>query len=338
MSKKQKQYTRLRGAALISSNRLYLMPDHLLSISTTFFSEDHMRFYYKDIQAIITRKTLMGKILNLSFGILLIIFFIPALRLNGGWAVFFFTVTGLFFLLLIINWLRGPTCICHILTPIQTVRLHALKRIRNAKKAMDQLLPLIESTQGILSRESISEIQQEEESKPAIKKALTAFRHEQGTFHIFLFSLLLINGVFITIDIFYQNIALSLISSLIMMATAVFLIISLIKQTGSNLYKALKVITWSTVLYMCVALISSYIVSFYAMIKNPGISNNQLEFFNKISSLSPMENPWLMGLSVFDLSCSFIIGISGLLFLRKFRKEYEKSQDGPKPSHDDAFL
>jgi hypothetical protein len=259
-------------------------------------------------------------------------FCIPALRFNGGWSGFFFIITGLFFLLFMVNLFRGPTCVCHIMTPIQTVKLPALRRIRNTKKAMAQLRSLIEGAQGILPQESLGEIQQERKFRPAAKKIHTAIRHEQGTLHIFLFSLLLTSAVFIAIDIFYQNVPLSLLSGLITLSLTVLLIISLIKQTGSDLYKALKLLTWSAVGYLCVAFISGYVILFYMAITNPHISNNQWELIKRISGMSPMEYPWLMGLSIFSLICSLIIGISGLVLINKFRKEYESSQTNLQPS------
>ncbi|TAL24880.1 MAG: hypothetical protein EPN94_06380, partial [Nitrospirae bacterium] len=156
MSKEPKSYKRLSGGGFLTSNRLYTGADHLLSITATSFSEDYMRFYYKDIQAIIARKTIKGKVFNLGFGIFLIIFLMPALWVHGGWAGFFYIMAGLLFLLLMINWLRGPTCECHIMTPIQTVKLPALRRIRKAEKAIARLRSLIEGAQGVLPEESLS--------------------------------------------------------------------------------------------------------------------------------------------------------------------------------------
>lgn len=337
MPKKQKPYTRLRGRGLVGSNSLYLGSDHLLSINTTFFSEDYMRFYYRDIQALITRKTSTGKILNLVFTILLIIFLIPALRLEGGLSGFFFTLTVPFFILIIINWLKGPTSVCHIVTPIQTVKLPALRRIKITKKAINQLRPYIENIQGILTQESLQGINQEEDLKSNLKKTFRPLKYEKGTFHFLLFSFLLANVIFISIDIFYQNMALTFISTIIMLATIVFLIIALIKQTGSALYNALKIITWSTTGYICIYYIFSIIISFYIVLKNPGVSNNQWELIKKASALSPMEYPWLMGFSVFSLCISLIIGISGLVLIGKFRKEYNTSQDIPKSSNDGSL-
>lgn len=338
MSKAQKPYKRLSGTGFINSNRIYTGAGHVLSVTTTLFSEDYMRFYYRDIQAVIIRKTVGGKIFNLVFAILLIIFCIPALRLDGGWSGFFFFMAALFLLLLLINLLRGPTCVCHIRTPIQTVRLRALNRIRKANRAMSRLRPLIEGAQGSLSEGSLREINKGREVRAGAKRSPGSIRHEQGAFHLLLFSLLLFNGFLIGVDIFYQNVAFSLMSGLISMAGMALLIVSLVKQAGSDLYGALKALTWSIVPYICIASVSGYIIYIYAMITNPGISNNQWEMIKTISAMSSMDYPWLMGLSLFSLGCSLIIGIPGLLLTGRFRREYASSQAGPEHTGDDALL
>lgn len=337
MSKSQKQYKRLSGMGFINSNRLYTGPGHVLSVTTTLFSEDYMRFYYRDIQAIIIRKTVGGKIFNLGFAILLIISCIPALSLDGGWSGFFFFMTALFLLLLLINLLRGPTCVCHVRTPIQTVRLRALNRVRKANRAMSRLRPLIEGAQGSLSEESLREINKGREARAGAKRSPGLIRHEDGAFHLLLFSLLLFNGAIIAVDIFYQNVAFSFISSLIGMAGMALLIISLVKQAGSDLYGALKALTWSIIPYVCIAAVAAYTIYLYAMITNPDISNNQWEMIKTISAMSSMDYPWLMGLSLFSLGCSLIIGIPGLLLTVRFRRECASSQAGPEHAVDDAI-
>jgi hypothetical protein len=337
MSKESRPYRRLSGPGFLTPHRLYTGADHLLSITATSFSEDYMRFYYKDIQSIILRKTIKGKLFNLLLATFLVIFLLSALRVHGGWAGFFFVLTGLFFLLLIINWLRGPTCTCHIMTPIQTVILPALRRISKAKKALARLRPLIEGVQGVLSEESLPEIRQEVLS-PHIKTQQKAIKHEHGNFHVILFALFAVSGLFIGIGIFYQSIVISLMSGLVVLSATILLIVSLVKQTGSDLSVSLKTITWLTTGYLFIVYLSSYVVSIYAMVKNPGIGNNEWGLIKNISILSPMDYPWLMRLSIFCLCSALILGISGLVLIRKFREEYEWRRNNQSSDQDASLI
>jgi len=328
MVKKQKEYQRLRGKGrgFTSYHKLYLGPDHLLSVTSHYMSEDYYRFYYRDIQALITRKTISGLAQNIIYGFFFLIFLIPLYRLSEGWAVFFSIMAGSFLLLLFINWLRGPTCITYIMTPVQTMRLSSLSRIKILNKAMIRLRPLIEGIQGNLSREELSEIYQEDEPNSTRSTPLTpSLKHESGTFHKFLFSLISIHAIFIFIEIFYQDVSLTLLSTLMIMAVTILLIIALVKQAGSDMYKAVKIISWSTIPYLSLGFIVSYILLFYVAIKNPTAGNNQWELIKLVSNLSPNEHALLMVYSIFSLFFSLMLGIPGLILTLRFQKAYKSA-------------
>jgi hypothetical protein len=330
MSDIKNSYNKLRGSSLLSSNKLYVGPDHMLSISSNFFSEKYLRFYFKDIQAIITRKTSKGKILNICFSVILTIFLFFAIILSRGWSVFFGVLSSICLILLIINILKGPTSVSYIQTSIQTFRLSALRRIKSAQKAITQLKTLIEETQGVLTGDLIERLRNREKSEDTYIPFYKVLKHENGIFHLSVFSLLALNAIFISIDIFYQNIVLSLISSTVVMAIVVLLIIALIKQKNSDLYKSIKVVTWSIIVYLCIITISSYAITLFVTIQNQEVAYNQLELLKKISALSPLSNSWLLGLSIFSLAYSSSIGISGILFIMKFQREYRSMQEqGP---------
>ena len=326
MSDIKTSYKKLNGSAFLSSNRLYIGQDHLLSIHNNFFSEEYLRFYYKDIQSIITRKTSRGKILNICFSIVLILFLFFAAILAGGWSVFFFVLVAIGLIPFFINILKGPTSISHIQTPIQTAKLSAIRRIRSSEKALAQLIPLVENTQGVLNKGLFEGINQHEESKASYKTHYKILKHENGIFHLILFSLLVLSSALIIVDIFYQNLILSLIGNAVIMSIAVLLIISLVKQKNSDLYKSIKTMAWSTIGYLCIITVFSYVISFIVTIQNQETINSQWELIEKISGISPLSNPWLLGLSIFSFVFSFVIGISGIVLTAKFRKEYESMQ------------
>ena len=323
------------GRSFGGYHKLYLGTDHLLSVTSHYMSEDYHRFYYKDIQALITRKTISGLVQNIIYGFFILIFIVPLYWASEGLAVFFSIMAGGFLLLLLVNWLRGPTCITHIMTPVQTMRLNSLNRIKILNKSMRQLRPLIRGIQGNLSKEELAKIYQEDESQPTLSTPLIpSLRHEPGTFHKLLFSLILIHAVFIFVDIFHQNILFSSLSMLINMSIIILLIICLVKQAGSDIYKAVKIISWSTIPYLSLGFIVSYIVYIYVAIKNPNVGNNQWEMIKLVSALSPKENPLLMAFSVFSLLISLMLGIPGLIMTIKYQNAHKSAlqsqpADGP---------
>ena len=148
-------YRRLPGrtSGFLTYSRLWLGPDHLLFTRTAFFSEEYKRFYFRDIQAVVTRRTELREILNALFAVIAIIFGVMSIFTDSGWRVFLHVMAGIFTVALLVNWLRGPTCVCHLRTAVQTEELSPLKRFRAARKVIERLKPNIEKAQGPLAPE-----------------------------------------------------------------------------------------------------------------------------------------------------------------------------------------
>ncbi len=80
-------YQRLPGKKkgfLIGHHTLWQGPDHLLQIYSRLGVEDYKRFYFNDIQAIITRKTGTGRIQNIVIGALAGLLRLFAVTPGGG--------------------------------------------------------------------------------------------------------------------------------------------------------------------------------------------------------------------------------------------------------------
>ena len=158
----KKPYRRLPGKKkdfLVGTYQLWQGSDHLLQIYTRFGVEDYKRFYYSDIQSFVVHKTTNGRVLNLILAILSVLFAIFAASSGWGWDIFWGLLAGLFSLLLIINWLRGPTCKTQIKTAVQTESLHSLHRLRTSMKVLDQLAVKVQQIQGpVEARQTLQQI------------------------------------------------------------------------------------------------------------------------------------------------------------------------------------
>lgn len=326
MSDKDISYKKLKGPGLLSTNRLYTGPDHLLSSNSSFFSETYLRFYYKDIQAIINRKTITGKIFNIIFIVGLVLFLIPSFLFSGGWAAFFFLGASVFFILLLINLIKGSTSICHLQTPVQTARLAAIRRIKSAEKAISRLKPLIENSQGVLVKKDIQDVKQGKKLDTSFIKPDKPLIHEDGQYHLALFSLLAVSALFIILDIFHPHIFLSILAGIINLIMAIVLIIALRKQTRSNLYKNIKIMTWSIIGYLGLKYFSSYLLLIFITIQNPDIAYNQFELIKRTASISPLDHSLLMALYIFYIFFSVGVGLTGVILTAIFRKEQKSIQ------------
>jgi hypothetical protein len=151
-------YTKLAGGAgsgrlATSQFSLWLGPDHLLQIEKQGHTEKYHRFYFKDIESVTIRRTNRQRNYGLFFGILLALFLWMLIMVGGG-ARF---VTGGFMVLFaipfIVNLVKGPTCVTHLTTAVQSREIHSLRRVRGAERALDEILNGSHAAQGLLSAE-----------------------------------------------------------------------------------------------------------------------------------------------------------------------------------------
>jgi hypothetical protein len=145
------QYTRLtRGSrSFLRQTSLWLGPEHLLAVHIEFFTERYQRFAYRDVQAIVIRRTWHYLAQNIVLTALIVplvltgIFAeLPAMRIAVGIA------GACLALILIINLLRGPTCRCFLHTAVNTEKLQGLQRVRKARRVIATLKTRIDQIQS----------------------------------------------------------------------------------------------------------------------------------------------------------------------------------------------
>ena len=194
---------------------------------------------------------------------------------------------------------------------------------------MNRLKPLIEQAQGAITPDAlqtkVSEWPRSGIRESKIHAPSQPKRHEHGSFHEILFYLLLLGGLITAIDFFYNHITLTLLGIVIGMGVGVCVIVALVRQHNSNMKGALRGMTWGTLGYVCFSGIVGYIYYMILAVKNavkaPGVMNNQWEWVKMASSISPLHSPWLTSIYIFSIVCSFVIGLSGLISMRRFRCE-----------------
>lgn len=154
------EYIKLPGAGLRRTGfisvaagrcRLYLGSDHLLSVDSIYGSEHYKRFYLRDVQAFIVRRTQTGLTTVLIFGGLLAISSLGLLSadpITFGFGSVFSVLFGFIFLVVLIQQLGwGGTCRTWVQTAVQTEELPSLGRRRTCRKVVNRLQPLVLAAQ-----------------------------------------------------------------------------------------------------------------------------------------------------------------------------------------------
>jgi hypothetical protein len=139
---------------LLGSGSYWIGPDHLLIVTTAFPFETYRRFFFSDIQAMICQRTRTGTIWTIALAAwaaislslcLVFTFQSPDSSVAIGFWIFSFVVSSISLLL---NQLRGPTCVAHLSTAVQTTVLPYLTRWRKAQRLLNELRPLIMAAQS----------------------------------------------------------------------------------------------------------------------------------------------------------------------------------------------
>lgn len=161
---KPKEYTRLARKSMNLMHRasLWQGPDHLLKVSSTGFSEDYRRYYYRDIQAIIVTPTTNWHGWSLFLGFICLLTLLCALLVSTDSPVglsILVILGGLTGGLLTVNLMKGPTCICRIRTAVQTDKIEAMSRLRTAQRVIARLRETIIAAQGGFTAEDLSKIE-----------------------------------------------------------------------------------------------------------------------------------------------------------------------------------
>ena len=314
------------------SDSLWLGPDHLLAVKSRWVTENYKRFYYRDIQAIIIRGIEHWKTISIILGSISTVFFLLMLVQDGGWAIFFGVIFGLFLIVFLYYLIWGANCESYIKTAVQIERLPAIYRLRTSSRAMNILLPWIDDAQGRLNRETIMENRERSLKEPRKTRAPVAFIEatpldaEKGFFHTLLFILLFLYGIENIVDMFYNHIFFSIIGTIFSLSICAAAIIALVRQHNSRLPGGIKKTTWLSIGYIFIDFSLSYIlmfvVAFTTMMEGQHV-NTQWDMIKMASEISPFENPLFLAIYIFSASGALVLGVLGLYFILKMRT-YQK--------------
>ncbi|MCP4691757.1 MAG: hypothetical protein GY859_27165 [Desulfobacterales bacterium] len=336
MAKKEKIYKKLPGKrrSIAGTHTLWAGPDHLFSVTTTMGSESYKRFYYQDIQAVVSRKTVRGKVLNAIFGIgappLFLLEYQIGLR-DGGW--FFMGLAVFWLILLMVNLFRGPTCETFLHTAVQKESLPCLNRLKYVRKFIRILQPTIEETQGKLSREEARAHLERRKREPvrktrapapggttaATRDAAPEVRHEPGNMHKLLFVTLFAGALAMAAPFAYKHVVATLTPLVIFCGAIILAIMALVKQKKSDLPLSLCNSTWVALAFLCFALMKDYIFAMTAIMTNPDLINNQWALYSRYARMSLTDNPYILGVHLFFMAGGLILGLYGLLLAFKWR-------------------
>ena len=246
-------YTRLPGRGLriavfavtATRGRLWLATDHLLAVDSTTASESYRRFYFRDIEAFVIRRTARRHVWNwvLLFGAL-----VTAGPFFGFWSSspsdalppIGIGVAAFWLILIFINTLRGPTCQTHVRTAVQLEHLPSLSRVKVARKVLAMVRPIIDEAQGRVTEEEYAAAPWIAPDHAAVARfgpvgVSSSKTRGSAKPHTWLFALLLAAGVCACVSYTMPLKPLIAAGMLGTLVGFIFCIVALVRQAGSDL-------------------------------------------------------------------------------------------------------
>ncbi|MGC4067475.1 MAG: hypothetical protein QM784_23070 [Polyangiaceae bacterium] len=149
------KYHRLPGRHVgwFARDSLWCAEDHLLWIRNVGFLERYHRYYFKDIQALRIVPSRRARNLTIALGVpvafaMFVALLAVAKRVHVGWAIGFASIAAPCFIALILNLVRGPTCVTRIYTAVSDVVLPSLGRRPAALRAAALIAGFVHEVQG----------------------------------------------------------------------------------------------------------------------------------------------------------------------------------------------
>ncbi len=307
---------------------LWMGEDHLLAVDSNFYQERYRRYYFQDIQAFVSQRTSRRRAIGLT---LLAIGLLPLIGAaiafffdNGGVALGFSLAAAPLFILILLNHLRGPTCVCHLQMPLGVQELPSLRRQRDAGKVLTRIGPLLEKAQGRLAREDIAARTRPPAGAGTVSPAPFAPRPSPaaplssyaGGIHRILFPVLLLEAGLTLWQTFNPGIVLYGIALVLALFLFVLLLTALVKQRGARLPGAASGLTWTALAnFVACHFLGSAFFMIYFLINDPTVLAGVGEQVRAMAALKPADHPFLFGLNLLYAGVSACTGLLGLLAL-----------------------
>lgn len=256
-----------KGRTWMGYERLWLADDHLLVAKTRGFAEHYERYYLRDVHALILRRTPNHGWRLAVMAALLALPLLAAWQHTAGRGAWLILAT-VFALFLAVEWLLGPSSACHLRTPLQTVELVPLRRLRNARRVLGELQIKIGELQGAMSADEFAaglpEIAAQPEAPDVstlkIVKPPPLPSHYRGRWHWVLFFALLLEALVTAVQLTVDSSALELGAMLLYLAVSSVALTALIKQRRSGIGRGVKRLSWAALAVLGVMFLSLWVL------------------------------------------------------------------------------
>jgi hypothetical protein len=324
-----RQLSRSR-ATLLGSLSLWEAADHFVQIEVLGFSETHKRFYFEDVRAFTIRPTWRGLWLHLLFGFFSVLTAAMAVwtfssgYFSGGLDWLAILVPSAFALVWGVHLALGPTCACHVMTPVQNAHLGALSRTRQARKVLNYLARRAQTSQGGVATSVVAGTEaavvpgapKVGQPGPAGPSQATAFEAGPSRLYLVLSSTCLLNAGLLFSLLLWDSYALRAVQVLFIVGLLGLGITCAAGSRASSGQTAswFKPIGWTLFAVNGVVFVlwygyGMYLASVPRSRAAPGVD---LTYVQEMLQISPHGSRFWLWVVLVDACCSMLLGLIGL--------------------------
>jgi hypothetical protein len=284
-------------------------------LERTIGSERYRRFYLRDIEAIIIRRTPRRALFNIVWLFLALASAMPIIYdwQSAATLVTCGIVAGFWLILALANTLRGPTCDARIRTAVQIEPLPSLSRIAAVDKMLARVRPLIEQMQGAITPEMLLGADWSAAPSGMTSTASSAASHPapgeavpRGA-HTALFSVLVISGVVSLAEGSTPSALSTGLDVLLSFVALIALFIALRRQSGSRLGRGVQRVTWAVVGLFIAGIAAGFVFGMIYAVRHPGMQPVDPLFFR--------TEPGFAQAQLIGGCAALVIGLAGLFLL-----------------------
>jgi hypothetical protein len=336
------KYRRLPGIKrnFFSWRSLWMGDDHLLAVNSKGYAEDYTRYYFKDIKAVVVRRTARGRIWNgilaAALGLCLFAFVMYGFYPSGALAVAVVLATPLLVVGLFVNIVLGPTCCCHIQVPLGIHELPSLRRIRTVRKVLDRIRPFVVERQGTIVPEdafarsvspadeplpmSVATMPQTMAPLPRDVASLpgtvpgggiTEASRYRGSAHYAAFSLLIVQAFLGVTALEYHGAPFLIMYGFLTLGLFICLVTAVVKQYSHPVPRPVRRLVWAALLAVtCAIPVGYYVGVFLNVLKANANANPEMDMKGIVAVIT--ANPVFPFCIVFFSAYCAILGALGL--------------------------
>jgi len=327
-------YQRLPGTGFPTRYALWTAEDHILSVENTFVAETYRRYYFKDVQALAYCEThsrlRVNAVIGAAASIWLLFAVIVALGVGAGvvgW-VLLNVPTALLLTVILVNSVKGATCVCRIQTAGRLEKLPSLGRVGPARLTMDFLQLRVEETQGGSAPSPDQVVANEPPPTPggpAASHAATGDlaaiqRVDAAWIHITVFSLLLADLLLSGVHIVYVNRPTEALGALIALGVFGFTVTGLVVQRGTTIPQSIRNMLWIVLAYMSIMIVVDLVYGFVMSFGDP---------FGMPESRPGIEDPVRLILNIIRVVVDTLLAAPGLSMVMSYRQKLRERLTPP---------